>query len=246
MTLKACENLRGETLPEDQRIYRFKVVRVFLCTATPLNKLHHFRGLLEENALRLTDRQQMAVIVPLILANEKSLIKQEISDKYLSITFDGTTRLGEAFALVVRFVDNEWQVKERLIRMRSLAKSLKGEEIARIIIETISREYSIKSELVIACMRDRASSNNVAVRTLKILFPSLIDIGCFSHTLDLCGDKIKAPNLFEFMLPWLSLFSHSPKANLFLIPSSFSVNQTASLEDLIETSLMLQFNDRVV
>ena len=74
-----------------------------------------------------------------------------------------TTRLGEAFALIVRFVNNEWNVKERLVRMRFLAKSLSGEEIARVIIEKISREYSMKSELVIACMRDRASSNNVAV-----------------------------------------------------------------------------------
>lgn len=63
-------------------------------------------------------------------------------------------------------------------------------------------------------MRDRASSNNVAVATLKVLIPALIDIGCFSHTLDLCGDKIKALTLFEFMLSWLSLFSHSPKAKL--------------------------------
>lgn len=33
-------------------------------TATPLNKLSHFRGLLEENAFRLTDRRQMADLVP--------------------------------------------------------------------------------------------------------------------------------------------------------------------------------------
>ena len=51
---------RGETLPEE-RIYRVKVVRVFLRTATPLNKLNHFRGLLEENALRLSDRRQWQI-----------------------------------------------------------------------------------------------------------------------------------------------------------------------------------------
>lgn len=36
----------------------------------------------------------------------------------------------------------------------------------------------------------------------------------FSHTLDLVGDKVQAPTLAEFMLLWLSLFSHSVKAKV--------------------------------
>ena len=31
--------------------------------------------------------------------------------------------------------------------------------------------------------RDRAAVNNVAIRTLSIVYPNLFDIGCFSHTL---------------------------------------------------------------
>ena len=64
---------RCETLPEDQRVYRVRIVRVFLRTATPLNKLNDFRGLLEENALRLTDRRQMADIVPFVFTQEQDL-----------------------------------------------------------------------------------------------------------------------------------------------------------------------------
>ena len=60
------EHPRGETLPEDQRVYRVRVVRVFLHTATPLNKLSYFRSLLEENALRLADRRQMADLIPFV------------------------------------------------------------------------------------------------------------------------------------------------------------------------------------
>ena len=214
MSLNASENMRGETLPEDQRVYRFKVVRVFLRTATPLNRLTHFRGLLEENALRLSDRRQMSDIIPSVLAHEHQTLKQEISDKYLSVIFDGTTRLGEALVIIVRFINSKWEVKERLICFKSLAKSLTGEETARVLIDTVSRQYGVESDFVIACVRDRCSSNNVAVRTLKIIFPNLLDVGCFSHTLDLCGDKIKATNLHDFMLSWLCLFSHSPKAKL--------------------------------
>ena len=42
-------------------------------------------------------------------------------------------------------------------------------------------------------MRDRASVNSVAMATLKLLYPSLLDVGCFSHTLDRVGEHFKVP-----------------------------------------------------
>ena len=95
-----------------------------LRTATPLNKLAHFRGLLEENTLRLTDRQHMADIVPFVFAQEQELLKQEVSGKFLSVIIDGTTRLGEAMAIVVGYVDEEWNIQQRLIRLKLLQKSM--------------------------------------------------------------------------------------------------------------------------
>ena len=89
--------------------------------------------------------------------------------------------------------------------MRMLSKSLTGEEIAQVLIDTLSRKCGISSEYCLACMRDRASCNNVAVSLLKVIFPNVMDIGCFSHTLNLVGEKVKAPILHEFMLHWLSL-----------------------------------------
>ena len=47
--------MRGETLPVEQQVYHVKVVRMFLRTAVSLNKIQLFRGLLEENAYRLTE-----------------------------------------------------------------------------------------------------------------------------------------------------------------------------------------------
>ena len=35
----------------------------------------------------------------------------------------------------------------------------------------------------VATMRDRASINDAAMRTLTIVYPYLLDVGCFSHTL---------------------------------------------------------------
>ena len=92
-----------------------------------------------------------------------------------------------------------------------LDKSLSGEEIARELINVFSTNFGIGSNYLIAAMRDRASANNVAMKTLKIVYPSVLDIGCFSHTLDLVGNYFKLPNLTEFLNYWLLLFSHSVK-----------------------------------
>ena len=86
-----------------------------------------------------------------------------------------------------------------------------GEEIARELINSLSVQYSVSSNLVVAMMHDRAACNGVAVRTLKIVFPSMVDVGCFSHTLDLVGDKFCTPHLDLFAVWWIS---HSPKAKL--------------------------------
>ena len=58
----------------------------------------------------------------------------ELADKYVSVTFDGTTRLGEAMAVVVRFVSSDWTLEQRLMKLQMLAKSMKGEEVARELI----------------------------------------------------------------------------------------------------------------
>ena len=63
-------------------------------------------------------------------------------------------------------------------------------------------------------MRDRASVNDVAIRTLNIVYPKLFDVGCFSHTLDHVGEKLHTPVLDEFAKPWINMFSRSHKSKL--------------------------------
>ena len=204
----------GQSLPQDQRIFRVKVVTAFLRAGVPLNKLDCFRELLEEHAHRLTDRRHMSDLIPVIASQEQSLIKEELKGKFISIIFDGTTRLGEAMAILVRYVDSEWRIQQHLVRLQLIAKSMTGEEIARELISVLSVHYSMTSGSLLGAMRDRAAVNNVAMRTLKVVYPDVLDVGCFSHTLDLVGRKVNAPHLSEFVMAWVSLFSHSPKARL--------------------------------
>ena len=88
-----------------------------------------------------------------------------------------------------------------------------GEELARVIISTLSTSYGIESSRLVASMRDRASVNSVAMATLKLLYSSLLDAS-FSYTLDWVGEHFKVPVADEFTRLWTLLFFQSPKARL--------------------------------
>ena len=107
-------HLVGETLPMEQRVYKLKVVKTFLREAVPISKVDAFR-----DSFRLTDRRHMCDLIPFIITQEKADIKAEIVGKLkpVSVVFDGTTRLGEAMAIVIRFVDNSCAITQRLIRL---------------------------------------------------------------------------------------------------------------------------------
>ena len=117
-------------------------------------------------------------------------------------------------AIVLRFVDDSFVIQQRLIRLQLFVKSMTGKEIARELINTLSAQYNIGSDLLVAAMHDHAACNMFALRTLTVMFHKLADVGCFSHMLDLLGEKFTTPHLLSVMVWWISLFSHSPKSVL--------------------------------
>ena len=60
-------------------------------------------------------------------------------------------------------------------------------------------------------MRDGASVNNVAMQVVNIVYPDALDNQCFSHTLDLIGNKYQFSLIFG---RYGCLFSHSPKTKM--------------------------------
>lgn len=48
-------------------------------------------------------------------------------------------------------------------------------------------------------MRDRASVNDVAMRTIRVVYNQLLDVGCFSHTLDHVGERMNTPILHDVL-----------------------------------------------
>ncbi len=79
----------------------------------------------------------------------------------------------------------------------------------------LSVTLSVESNKLLGAMHDRASVNCAAMRTVKIVYPLLTDIGCLSHTLDLVREQFKLPTATHFITLWISLFSHSSKVKAF-------------------------------
>ena len=62
-------------------------------------------------------------------------------------------------------------------------KSMRGDEIAREVISTLFVQCSVTPDLLLAAMHGRAATYNVALRKLKVIYPTVVDVGCISHTL---------------------------------------------------------------
>lgn len=90
----------------------------------------------------------------------------------------------EAFVIVLRYLTDDWELKQCVGRLKLLAKSMTGEEVAQQIIVVLSTELGIPPQSIVAAMRDRASVNDMAMRTIKVVYNQLLDVGCVSHTLD--------------------------------------------------------------
>ena len=88
-------------------------MKAFLRAGVALNKTDIFRDVFKEHGFRLACRRTLSDNIPFIHGQEISLVKTEISKKNIAVVFDGTSRLGEVFAIVVRYVDNK--IEHRLI-----------------------------------------------------------------------------------------------------------------------------------
>ena len=161
----------------------------------------------------LNSQSHLRELIPSVLQKEKETLKSELSEaKAISTIFDGSTCLGEALAIIVRFVDSHWNVQQRLVRLQVLAKSLKAEELAQCLIQALAVEYAIQLGALLAAMKDGASVNQAAQQQVRFFFPQLLDVTCFSHTN--VGKHFEFRVLDTFAQYWVSLLSYSGAARL--------------------------------
>ena len=211
---------QDSTLPLAQQAYRQEVVEEFLKAGIPISKIDKLHSLLEKNGHRLTSSSNLAQYITLIFKQEVDTIKKELSlpgqgdmTRDVSVIFDGSTRQGEAIAIISRFIDDQWAITQRLIRIDVCSKSVNAVELARVLNEALCVEFGIRANSLLAAMRDGASVNQAALNRIQFFFLKMLNIVCFSHNLDNVGSHLVTPTLQEFGILWVRLF-HSYRAKL--------------------------------
>ena len=113
-------------------MFRFELTESSLSAGIPLSKIDDLRPFLEKHGHRLTSSGHLSELIPSILEKEIEKVKSELqSVDEVSIIFDGTTRLGEALAVVIRFVQENFKPTQCFLRLQVVAKALKAEELAQ-------------------------------------------------------------------------------------------------------------------
>ena len=52
--------------------------------------------------------------------------------------------LGEALVIIVRFIDKDWNIQQRLLKLEIIAKSMNAEEPAQRLIQCLAVEYGMQ------------------------------------------------------------------------------------------------------
>ena len=73
--------------------------------------------LLECGGYSLSHSTHLHQRIPSILHQELYHLRQMISGKQISITFDGTTHIAEAVVVVVHFVDDDWIISQKVVEI---------------------------------------------------------------------------------------------------------------------------------
>ena len=183
-------NSKGETLPYEMHLFRYDLVESFLQAGIPISKINLLRPFLEKYGHRLTTRGHLSEIIPQVIEREKEILKTKIAPQDgFSLIFDGKSRLCKALAIVIWSIDKNWNIQERLVRLETLAKSLKHQELAQRLIQCLAVDYSIHPNFILAAMRDGAAVNKAAINQINFYFPSIFNVTCFSHVVDNSGNN---------------------------------------------------------
>ena len=140
-------------------------------------------------------------------------VKQELDGQYISLAFDGTTRLGEAVNIVSRHVTRDFEITYRLVRFLTLAQHATAADLAGLLTQLVVRQFDVPFDRVVGFLHDSAAVNGAAIQMLG-MFTAAADVMCVSHTLNNTGGRLTFPNLGPFSSSWVTCMNSHNARNL--------------------------------
>lgn len=194
------------SVDNEVRVFRLRTVETFLMSGTPLQRLEYFKPLLERNGYALTDHSHMRSYIPKIEATEFHILSKEIHGQFLSVAFDGTTRLGEAINITGRWCDADFKIQNRLLRFLTAKHHFKAPQCASMITRVLCTDLRLDPDFITCFSRDSVSVNGATCRLLcSSIFYGAENMLCICHTLNNVGGQLSFDVLASFMTPWLEL-----------------------------------------
>ena len=147
--------------------------------------------------------------MPLLLKREKDRILLAFKGRLVCVIFDTSTRVDEIMAVIIRYVSDDFTIVQELIHLSKYSNCKNNEQIANAVHRELASYFpsldagsnadgSSRLGSVLAFQRDRASSNEVAVKRLVENYIGSMDLKCLSHTITHCGEHIPLEYLKGF------------------------------------------------
>jgi len=68
--------------------------------------------------------QNLFDLIPFIQQQEQTQLQEVIKNKKNSVILDGTSWFGEALAIMVIYITDDWKIEQKLVWFQMLAKSV--------------------------------------------------------------------------------------------------------------------------
>lgn len=198
--------------------FRARTLEAFIACGTPVAKIDRLRPFLEDISDQSLAHSNHLMIsyMPILVEKEKETLLVEFGDvesTLFGVYHDGTTYGGEAFCVVVRWVDKHMSIHLRCVAVDILKKTLTGEQICSQLCDVLARKLGIPLSNVLAWMNDAASANSCAFsKGLKTFAAHSDQLFCLGHTLNNAAEKAAQPVLDEFLLSYNAAVSKSATA----------------------------------
>ena len=134
---------------------------------------------------------------------ELKKIKEEVGDRPVGVYHDGTTEEGEAFCIILRYVDDDMKPQTRVVEVEWFESCLSNQHVSAALVKCICVTFGFTPARVMAWMHDRCGVNGASFRlTLRGVFIGSDDNDCMGHTCMHVGEALGTDCLDDVLAPY--------------------------------------------
>ena len=78
--------------------------------------------------------------------------------------------------MIVRFLDDNWSIIQRLVRIDICSHSVNADDLAQVLSQGLSIDYGVKGKSLLAATRDGESVNPTALDRIAFIFPKMLNV----------------------------------------------------------------------